>query len=83
LIERAADAWRYVLSDVAMENSIDSRDTMVVGFAWYRPEQWQRVREISADADDLHDSYIEWLVSAEEKLQELRSSGLRVKKVES
>jgi hypothetical protein len=65
-----------------MENSIESHDTMVVGFAWYRPDQWQRVREISADADDLHDSYLGWLQSAEERLKELRSSGLRVEKVD-
>ena len=65
-----------------MEDSIESQDTMVVGFAWYRPEQWQRVREISADANDLHDSYLEWLQSAEERFQELRSSGLRVEKVD-
>ena len=65
-----------------MENSIESHDAMVVGFAWYRPDQWQRVREISADEDDLHDSYLEWLQSAEERLQELRASGLRVEKVD-
>jgi hypothetical protein len=82
-------ARRPVNSDVmffqemAMEDSIKSPDTMVVGFAWYRPEQWQRVREISADADDLHDSYLEWLQSAEERFQELRSSsGIRVEKVD-
>src|SRR5687767_7882637 len=65
-----------------MEDSIESLDTMVVGIAWYRPKQWQRVREISADADDLHDSYLEWLQSAEETLKELRSRGLRVEKVD-
>jgi len=65
-----------------MENLSDSHDTMIVGFAWYRPDQWQRVREISTDEDDLHDSYIEWLLSAEERLQELRSSGFRVEKVD-
>jgi hypothetical protein len=75
-------AGRYVLSDVAMENSIESQDTMVVGFAWYRPEQWQRIREISADADDLHESYLEWLRSAEERLKEIRSMGLRAEKVD-
>ena len=79
---RAADAQRYVLQEIAMEDSIKSPDTMVVGFAWYRPEHWQRVREISADADELHDSYLEWLQSAEGRFQELRSSGLRVEKVD-
>lgn len=65
-----------------MKDSTEAQDNMVVGFAWYRPDQWQRVREISADEDDLHDSYIEWLQSAEERLQELRSSGFRVEKVD-
>ena len=71
-----------MLSHVAMEDSGESPDTMVVGFAWYRPDQWQRVREVSADGDDLHDNYLEWLQSAEERLEELRSSGLRVEKVD-
>ena len=55
---------------------------MVVCFAWYRPEQWQRVRDISSDADALEDSYEEWLSLAEAKLVELRSSGVDVKKVD-
>lgn len=75
-------AGRYVLCGAAMKDSTEAQDTMVFGFAWYRPDQWQRVREISADEDDLHDSYIEWLQSAEERLQEIRSSGLRVEKVD-
>ena len=65
-----------------MDNSIESDDTLILGFAWYRPDQWQRIREISADQEDLHDSYIEWLQTAEERFQELRSSGLRVEKVD-
>ena len=65
-----------------MKNPIDSNDAPVVGFAWYRPEQWQRVREISADAEELHDSDVEWWQSAEESLQQDRSSGLRVEKVD-
>jgi hypothetical protein len=71
-----------VLFDLAMEDPNESPDIMVVGLAWYRPDQWQRVREISADEDNLHDSYLEWLQSAEARFQELRSSGLRVEKVD-
>ena len=40
-----------------MKQSKESQNKMVVGFAWYRPEQWQRVRDISTDADSLEDSY--------------------------
>jgi hypothetical protein len=65
-----------------MEDSIESPDAIIVGIGWYRPDQWQRVREISADGDDLHDNYLEWLQSAEERLEELRSSGFQVEKVD-
>ena len=60
----------------------NSENKIVVGFAWYRPEQWQRVRDISSDAGALADSYEDWLSLAERKLQELSSSGLQVEKVD-
>ena len=65
-----------------MKVSKASQDRIVVGFAWYRPEQWQRVRDISSDAPALEDSYEEWLSLAEQKLKELSSSGMRVEKVD-
>jgi hypothetical protein len=49
---------------------------------WYRPTQWQRVRDISSDADDLEDTYEEWLRRAEQKLTELKADGWRVEKVD-
>jgi hypothetical protein len=42
-----------------MKNSYESENKMVVGFAWYRPEQWRGVRDISSDPDALVDSYVE------------------------
>ena len=60
----------------------ESEQKVVVGFAWYRPAQWQRVRDISLDADALEDTYEEWLRLAEQKLAELRAAGLRVEKVD-
>jgi hypothetical protein len=65
-----------------MSKAKESQKKMVVCFAWYRPEQWQRVRDISSDADALEESYEEWLSLAEAKLAELRSSGVDVKKVD-
>jgi hypothetical protein len=65
-----------------MKKSKESQNKMVVGIAWYRPEQWQRVRDISADADALQDSYEAWLQLAEGELKKLQSSGLRVEKVD-
>jgi len=60
----------------------ESKQELVVGFAWYRPAQWQRVRDISSDADALEDTYEEWLRLAKQKLTELKAGGLRVEKVD-
>ena len=73
---------RYVLIDIPMTETNESKQKMVVGFAWYRPAQWQRVRDTSSDADDLEDTYEEWLRLAEQKLTELKAGGLRVEKVD-
>jgi hypothetical protein len=65
-----------------MKDSNEPKEETVVAIVWYRPEQWRRVRDIATDADELEASYAEWLQVAEEKLKQLRSSGLRVEKVD-
>ena len=55
---------------------------MVIAIVWYRPEQWQRVRDTATDAEALEESYAEWLQLAESKFQELKSSGRKVEKVD-
>jgi hypothetical protein len=65
-----------------MKDSTQSQDKPVVAIVWYRPEQWQRVRDIAADSDEFEDSYAEWLQLAEEKAKELKRRGLRVEKVD-
>ena len=65
-----------------MKDSTQSQDKPVVAIVWYRPEQWQRVRDIAADSDEFEDSYGEWLQLAEEKAKELQGRGLRVEKVD-
>jgi hypothetical protein len=35
------------------------------GLSWYKPEQWARLRKISADADELEETFLEWLTVAE------------------
>jgi hypothetical protein len=59
-----------------------SEDRIAIGFAWYRPEQWQRVRDISDDVEDLHDTYPEWLRLAEENFNRLENTGAHVEKVD-
>jgi hypothetical protein len=65
-----------------MKKSNKPQDEMVIAIVWYRPEQWQRVRDIATDADDFEASYVQWVQVAEEKLKQLRSSVIRVEKVD-
>jgi len=53
-----------------------------VGMAWYRPEQWGRLRQISDDVNDLEETYEEWLSIATQKLAELQALGMEIEKVE-
>jgi hypothetical protein len=48
----------------------------VVGVAWYRAEQWERLREVADDPERLEMPYEEWQQGAEEALQRLTKEGL-------
>ena len=54
----------------------------VIGVAWYRPEQWETLRNVSVDRDKLEETYAEWLVDAERVVKQLQQQGLRVIKVD-
>jgi hypothetical protein len=51
---------------------------MVLGVAWYRETDWPRIKELFPDADKLHDSYAEWLKSAEDSVKRLTRPGVTV-----
>jgi hypothetical protein len=53
-----------------------TRPGMVVGVAWYREADWPRVKELFPDADELHDSYAEWLQSAEDAIKQIKRTGV-------
>jgi len=57
-------------------------DETAVGVAWYRPEQWQRLREVSIDKDVLEETHAEWVQNAEKALQEMRRLGMDPVKVD-
>jgi hypothetical protein len=57
------------------------RNKQTIGIAWYSPAQWNRLREISADADDLEETHAEWLATAESVWAQMVENGLEVKKV--
>jgi hypothetical protein len=51
-----------------------------LGVAWYRESDWPRVKSLFADADDLHDSYAEWLQAAESLVGHLGQNGVAVER---
>jgi hypothetical protein len=73
------DRWTGDLAREAGQRSLQVKT--VTGCAWYRAEQWERLREISADRDKLEESYEEWVTRAEESLQEMRGVGIDAEKV--
>ena len=54
----------------------------VMGVAWYRRDQWDRLLEISSDRAELEDTYDEWKAVAEENLGNLAKHGYKLRKVE-
>ena len=53
-----------------------------LGVAWYRKEQWERLRSVSSDRDGLETAFEEWEESAKRKFNELRIAGNAVEKVD-
>src|SRR3954469_25492984 len=45
---------------------------VAIGFAWYRPEQWQLLRSLAADRDKLEETYDQWLTYATKVVDDLR-----------
>jgi len=54
----------------------------VIGVAWYRKEQWDRLLEISSDRDNLDDTYEEWKANAEASLPMLTQEGYVPRKID-
>jgi hypothetical protein len=57
-------------------------EEIVVGVAWYRREQWPMLRAMSADADDLEETYDEWVAATSRQIRDLESRGIRVRKID-
>ncbi len=52
------------------------------GLAWYRRDQWSRLRQAAADADVLEDTYDEWLQMAQKTMLNLAEQGVRAERVD-
>ncbi|HCE68357.1 MAG TPA: hypothetical protein DER40_12850 [Geobacter sp.] len=64
------------------KNTKGSQLKHVLGIAWYRREQWNRLLEVSADRDELEDNYDDWLRTAEGTLEKLKRNGAGIVKVD-
>ena len=53
----------------------------VTGVAWYRREDWSRLREIASDRTKLDDTYEAWLAGAQKTLLELAVAGVAARRV--
>jgi hypothetical protein len=56
--------------------------SLVMGVTWYRPEQWERLREIVEDKENFDKTYEESRLDSENQIKQLESQGLRPVKVE-
>ena len=56
-------------------------ETINYGVCWYQPEQWDRLKEISEDREELEDTYNEWRRNASKAIAELGAQGQKIKKV--
>jgi len=55
---------------------------VVVGIAWFRPDQWQLLRSVASDADILEQTHAEWESLAEKTIRDLARQGVRARKVD-
>jgi hypothetical protein len=58
------------------------KKNLVMGVSWHRPEQWDRLWEISEDKEHFEMTYEESLVDSENKIKQLEAQGYRPVKVE-
>ena len=56
-------------------------EEITYGFAWYKPEQWERLREVADDPSEIEDTYEEWRAQAEDAIAQLRAEGYRFERV--
>jgi hypothetical protein len=54
---------------------------LIVGVAWYTPEQWQRLKLLADDAEALDDTYQDWLKNATDQVRRLKGQGFQVVEV--
>ena len=59
-----------------------NQSRIITGVAWYRPEQWQRLREVSEDVENLEETYDAWLQTAERMIRDGIPADVVVEKID-
>ncbi len=58
-----------------------SEQKEVYSFAWYSPEEWQKLKDIVSDPDSLDESYEDWRKAASNSIAQMREQGMEVVKI--
>ena len=61
---------------------MDSSQEVVLGIAWFRPEQWDLLREVAVDADVLEPTHAEWEKLARQTIKDLAKQGVLARRVD-
>lgn len=59
-----------------------NRKNKIIGVGWYKQEQWKLLRENSEDAENLENTYYEWVANANDTIKELSNSDYHIEKIE-
>ena len=55
--------------------------SVILGVAWYSPSQWVRLREVSADPEQLDQTYAKWMATYERTIRALAAKGMLLRRV--
>ena len=61
---------------------MSSSPEVVVGIAWFRPEQWELLRSVSVDVDVLEQTHAEWEKLARKTMTDLARQAILARKVD-
>ena len=61
---------------------MDGSQEVFVGIAWFRPEQWELLREVAADPDILEATHGEWEKLARQAINDFAKLGILARRVD-
>jgi hypothetical protein len=67
---------------IKKRRKIKEKARIAAGVAWYRRDQWPRLLEVAADADELEETYEGWLQMADERFNTFKVPGVLLKKID-